>query len=236
MNILAIDTSTNVLGVGIASNEKIIGEYITNIKRNHSTRVLPAIDFLLKDCGMDIKEINKIIVANGPGSYTGLRIGLTIGKTLAWTLNIPIVGVSSLKLMAASARYFDGYISPVMDARRGNIFTGLYEYKEGKLMQAVDDQHIPTEEWCKLLKTFDKPVLFLGNDVVIHEQVIVNQLAKQVQFAPITVNIPKPGELALLAKDLKEKMCIHLHRIIYAWQKLKPNGERKRIKFEGTTL
>ncbi|WP_368993686.1 tRNA (adenosine(37)-N6)-threonylcarbamoyltransferase complex dimerization subunit type 1 TsaB [Caldifermentibacillus hisashii] len=205
MNILAIDTSTNVLGVGIASNEKIIGEYITNIKRNHSTRVLPAIDFLLKDCGMDIKEINKIIVANGPGSYTGLRIGLTIGKTLAWTLNIPIVGVSSLKLMAASARYFDGYISPVMDARRGNIFTGLYEYKEGKLMQAVDDQHIPTEEWCKLLKTFDKPVLFLGNDVVIHEQVIVNQLAKQVQFAPITVNIPKPGELALLAKNLKEE-------------------------------
>ncbi|MFZ2464090.1 MAG: tRNA (adenosine(37)-N6)-threonylcarbamoyltransferase complex dimerization subunit type 1 TsaB [Caldibacillus thermoamylovorans] len=205
MNILAIDTSTNVLGVGIASSEKIIGEYITNIKRNHSTRVLPAIDFLLKDCGMDIKEINKIIVANGPGSYTGLRIGLTIGKTLAWTLNIPIVGVSSLKLMAASARYFDGYISPVMDARRGNIFTGLYEYKEGKLMQAVDDQHIPTEEWCKLLKTFDKPVLLLGNDVVIHEQVIVNQLAKQVQFAPITVNIPKPGELALLAKDLKEK-------------------------------
>jgi tRNA threonylcarbamoyladenosine biosynthesis protein TsaB len=205
MNILAIDTSTNVLGVGIASNEKIIGEYITNIKRNHSTRVLPAIDFLLKDCGMDIKEINKIIVADGPGSYTGLRIGLTIGKTLAWTLNIPIVGVSSLKLMAAGARYFDGYISPVMDARRGNIFTGLYEYKEGKLMQAIDDQHIPTEEWCKLLKTFDKPVLFLGNDVVIHEQVIVNQLAKQVQFAPITVNIPKPGELALLAKDLKEK-------------------------------
>ncbi|MED4852144.1 tRNA (adenosine(37)-N6)-threonylcarbamoyltransferase complex dimerization subunit type 1 TsaB [Caldifermentibacillus hisashii] len=205
MNILAIDTSTNVLGVGIASNEKIIGEYITNIKRNHSTRVLPAIDFLLKDCGMDIKEINKIIVANGPGSYTGLRIGLTIGKTLAWTLNIPIVGVSSLKLMAASARYFDGFISPVMDARRGNIFTGLYEYKEGKLMQAIDDQHIPTEDWCKLLKTFDKPVLFLGNDVVIHEQVIVNQLAKQVQFAPITVNIPKPGELALLAKDLKEE-------------------------------
>jgi len=205
MNILAIDTSTNVLGVGIASNEKIIGEYITNIKRNHSTRVLPAIDFLLKDCSMDIKEINKIIVANGPGSYTGLRIGLTIGKTLAWTLNIPIVGVSSLKLMAAGARYFDGFISPVMDARRGNIFTGLYEYKEGKLIQAIDDQHIPTEDWCKLLKTFDKPVLFLGNDVVIHERVIVNQLAKQAQFAPITVNIPKPGELALLAKDLKEE-------------------------------
>jgi len=205
MNILAIDTSTNVLGVGIASNEKIIGEYITNIKRNHSTRVLPAIDFLLKDCGMDIKDINKIIVANGPGSYTGLRIGLTIGKTLAWTLNIPIVGVSSLKLMAASARYFDGFISPIMDARRGNIYTGLYEYKEDKLMQVINDQHISTEDWCELLKTFAKPVLFLGNDMVIHERVIVNQLSKQAQFAPITVNIPKPGELALLAKDLKEE-------------------------------
>jgi len=205
MNILAIDTSTNVLGVGIASNEKIIGEYITNIKRNHSTRVLPAIDFLLKDCGMDIKDINKIIVANGPGSYTGLRIGLTIGKTLAWTLNIPIVGVSSLKLVAASARYFNGFISPIMDARRGNIYTGLYEYKEDKLMQVINDQHISTEDWCELLKTFAKPVLFLGNDMVIHERVIVNQLSKQAQFAPITVNIPKPGELALLAKDLKEE-------------------------------
>lgn len=205
MNILAIDTSTNVLGVGIASDEKIIGEYISNIKRNHSTRVLPAIDYLLKDCGMSIDDIDKIVVANGPGSYTGLRIGLTIGKTLAWTLHRPISGVSTLKLMAASGRYFDGFLSPIIDARRGNIFTGLYEYKDNQLTQVVHDQHISSIDWCHLLQSFEKPVLFLGNDVNIHKQVFKEQLASQAQFAPMTINIPKPGELALLGKDVQEE-------------------------------
>jgi len=202
MNILAIDTSTNVLGVGVVSQDKVIGEYMTNVKRNHSTRVLPAIDYLLNDCGVAKNEIEKIVVANGPGSYTGLRIGVTIGKTLAWTLKVPIVGVSSLKVMAANARYFEGLISPVMDARRGNIFTGLYKYKDGKLQQVEEDKHRSVKEWGDQLKDFNKPVMFVGDDSLIHNEIFSSILNDNAIFAPLTLNVPKPGELALLGKDL----------------------------------
>lgn len=202
MNILAIDTSTNVLGVGIVSHEKIIGEYITNIKRNHSTRVLPAIDYLLKDCQMNIKDINKIVVANGPGSYTGLRIGVTIGKSLAWTLNIPVVGVSTLMVMAASARFYPGIISPIIDARRGNVFTGLYAYENGIIRCLIEDQHVGLDQWIEMIKQYDQPVLFLGNDAELHKETIERKLESNASFAPLPLNVMRPGELALLGKAL----------------------------------
>lgn len=215
MNTLAIDTSTNVLGIGVANDEQIIGEYISNIKRNHSTRVLPAIDFLLKDCNMSLNDIDKIVVANGPGSYTGLRIGVTIGKTLAWTLNLPIVGVSSLQLMAASGRYFQGLVSPIMDARRGNLFTGLYQYEDNHLANVINDQHISLVEWCELVKTYEKPVLFIGNDVALHRERIATILNGNACFAPITINIPRPGELAIIGSKLENETNIHTFKPNY---------------------
>ncbi len=203
MNIMAIDTSTTVLGVGLANDEKIIGEYVTNIKKTHSTRVLPAIDYLLKDCGISLKDIDKIVVANGPGSYTGLRIGVTIGKTLAWTLNLPVAGVSSLMAIASGGHYFSGFISPVIDARRGNIFTGLYKYENDTLRPILQDRHIHAGEWANLLKTYEKPVLFIGGDAKLHEQTFKERLHEQACFAPETVNLPRPGILARIGKDIE---------------------------------
>ena len=96
MKILAIDTSNDVLGVALLSEDKIIGEYITNLKRNQSVRVMPAIERLLADCGTKPSELDKIVVAEGPGSYTGIRTGVTVAKTMAWSLGVPLSGVSSL--------------------------------------------------------------------------------------------------------------------------------------------
>src|SRR5688572_16343086 len=135
MNVLAIDTSNQELGIAILGNDRIIGEYITNLKKNHSVRVMPAIDQLMKDCEMQPTDLDKIVVAKGPGSYTGVRIGVTIAKSLAWSLHIPLVGVSSLAILAAGAgRYFNGYVSPLFDARRNNVYTGLYRYRDGQLV------------------------------------------------------------------------------------------------------
>ena len=134
MNVLAIDTSNYSLGIALVNQEQVIGEYITNMKKNHSIRVMPAIEKLMQDCEMKPTDVEKIVVAKGPGSYTGVRIGVTIAKTLAWTLNIPLVGISSLEALAAGAgRYFDGCISPLFDARRGQIYTGLYQYRKWKI-------------------------------------------------------------------------------------------------------
>ncbi|WAA12569.1 tRNA (adenosine(37)-N6)-threonylcarbamoyltransferase complex dimerization subunit type 1 TsaB [Fervidibacillus halotolerans] len=204
MNVLAIDTSTNVLGVGVVNKEKVIGEYITNIKRNHSTRVLPAIEYLLKDCGLGIKDIHKIVVAHGPGSYTGLRIGLTIGKTLAWTLKIPLTGVSTLHLMAASGRYFEGLISPIIDARRGNIYTGLYKFSNGEWTNVLEDQHISAVEWAKKLNEYNEHVLMIGENAPTFQSVFETTLKDRVNFASVTVHNPRPGELGLIGMDQPE--------------------------------
>src|SRR5699024_1939365 len=103
MTILAIDTSNEALGIALYQNEKIIAEYISVSKIKHSTRLMPAIAQLMENADVEPKDLEKIIVAKGPGSYTGVRIGLSIAKTLAWSLNIPIVGISSLEALALLA-------------------------------------------------------------------------------------------------------------------------------------
>lgn len=203
MKVLAIDTSNYSLGLAVVDKEQVIGEYITNVKKNHSIRVMPSIETLLKDCDLTPQDITKIVVAKGPGSYTGVRIGVTIAKTLAWTLNIPLVGVSSLAILAASVgRYFPGGVSPLFDARRGQIYTGLYQYDNGIFTTVENDQLLQSTDWAKYLKAMNKPILFIGNDLPLHRSILESELGEQAIFAEITEHNPRPSELALLGMEL----------------------------------
>ncbi|WP_147536246.1 tRNA (adenosine(37)-N6)-threonylcarbamoyltransferase complex dimerization subunit type 1 TsaB [Bacillus marasmi] len=203
MKVLAIDTSNYVLGISIIDEEKVLGEYVTNVKINHSVRVMPAIEKLMKDCEITPADLTKIVVAKGPGSYTGVRIGVTIAKTLAWSLNIPLVGVSSLAILAApTARYFNGMVAPIFDARRGQVYTGLYQYENGQLTSIVNDQLVLSKDWAAELKNRAEKILFVGNDLPIHRQTIEDILGEQALFAEVTEQNPRPAELALLGKDL----------------------------------
>lgn len=203
MKVLAIDTSNYTLGVAVITEEQVIGEYITNLKKNHSVRVMPAIEKLLQDCELLPKDLDKIVVAKGPGSYTGVRIGVTIAKTLAWTLNIPLVGVSSLQVLAAGVgRYFDGAVSPLFDARRGQIYTGLYQHQNNQIEPLVQDQIILTTDWVKHLQTFAGNILFVGSDLPLHREIIKESLGERAVFAEITEHNPRPAELALLGYHL----------------------------------
>jgi tRNA threonylcarbamoyladenosine biosynthesis protein TsaB len=202
MKILAIDTSNYVLGISLIDQEKVIGEYITNLKKNHSVRVMPAIEYLMKECEIVPGDLTKIIVAKGPGSYTGVRIGVTIAKSLAWSLQIPLVGVSSLEIAAATAgRYFEGGVSPLFDARRGQIYTGLYQFKEGNLSVIEKDQLILSKDWATEMAKRSERTLFLGNDLSIHRSVLEEILGQKAVFAEITEHNPRPSELAWLGKD-----------------------------------
>ena len=209
MTILAIDTSNYPLGVALIEDNQVLGEYITNLKKNHSVRIMPAIQTLMKDCERVPAQLTKIVVAKGPGSYTGVRIGVTIAKTMAWSLKIPLVGISSLEIIAAGAgRYFDGYISPLFDARRGQVYTGLYEYQSGKLTTVKSDRLVMSADWADSLKELKKPILFVGNDLPLHQAVIKDTLGSQAVFAAITEHNPRPSELAILGKD-KQGEDIH---------------------------
>ncbi|PEJ33748.1 tRNA (adenosine(37)-N6)-threonylcarbamoyltransferase complex dimerization subunit type 1 TsaB [Peribacillus butanolivorans] len=208
MKILAIDTSNFTLGIALINDTQVIGEYTTNLKKNHSVRVMPAIETLLRDCDTSPKELTKIVVAQGPGSYTGVRIGVTIAKTLAWTLKIPLSAVSSLEVLAANGRYFNGLVSPLFDARRGQIYTGLYEMENNVLNTVMEDCNILSSEWAIRLKELKRPVLFVGQDVEIHREAITKVLGNLAVFSPVQLFNSRPSELAFIGLN-KTEVDIH---------------------------
>lgn len=211
MKVLAIDTSTYTLGVSLSDGEQVIGEHITNLNKNHSLRVMPAIEALMKECEVKPADLDKIVVAKGPGSYTGVRIGVTIAKTLAWSLNIPLVGVSSLAALAASAYFYPSYISPIFDARRGRVYTGLYRFENGKLTIVEEDQNIALKDWCSRLKELDQEVLFVGEDVSLHEESLQELLANQALLKGDIVSSPRPSNLARLGLN---EPAVDLHSFV----------------------
>lgn len=197
MNILAIDTSNQVLGVAVLTNEQIVGELITNVAKNHSGRLMPAINQLMSDIGMAPNALDKIIVAKGPGSYTGVRIGLTTAKSLAWALDIPIVGVSSIEALAYNGRFFNGYICPFFDARRETVFTGLYEWNKKVLTPVREEENILMEDWLKDIATKGKEVLFLSPDIKLYKEMILKYLPDLAIIPEAPYHIAKPSYLAV---------------------------------------
>lgn len=207
MTILAIDTSNYTLGIALLREDTVIAEYITYLKKNHSVRAMPAVHSLLNDCDMAPQDLSKIVVAKGPGSYTGVRIGVTLAKTLAWSLDIPISAVSILRRLRQMAGILTSD-QPIFDARRGQVYTGLYQYKNGLLEQVVPDQNVMLADWLEMLKEKDRPVLFLGHDTSIHKQMIKDVLRTKGFIGTATQHNPRPSELAFLGKE-KEAADVH---------------------------
>lgn len=210
MTILAIDTSNFPLGIALINEDNVIGERITYLRKNHSVRAMPAIENLMQECDIKPADLCKIVVAKGPGSYTGVRIGLTIAKTLAWTLNIPITSVSSLAVLAAGVgRYYGGYVCPIIDARRGYVYTGLYKFEQNNLVSVKEDSYMLLTDLLEHITETKNEVLFVGNDLNKHEQTIKTTLKGNFQFAFQTENNPRPSELAFLGAN-KKSDDVHL--------------------------
>lgn len=170
MKILAIDTSNRPLSVAILEDKRLLAETTTNVLRNHSTTLMPIVEDLLKKAATTIQEIDRFVVAKGPGSYTGLRIGVTTAKTFAFTLNKELVGVSSLKVLAANYKNTNRVIVPLFDARRQNVFAGVYRWENGELVNVMPDRHISLEKLQEKLK--DNEVVFIGEDAIKLEKEI----------------------------------------------------------------
>ena len=149
---LGIDTANTPISVALVKDGELLIEENSAMAINHSLRAMPAIEELLEKAGLAPADIDAIAVSEGPGSYTGARIGVTIAKTLAWTLGKPLVGVSTLKALAANALFFNGLVCPIVDARRGNVYAGVYQYAAGKLTEIIEDGHYSLEELVHLLE------------------------------------------------------------------------------------
>lgn len=170
MNIIAVDTSSSALNIGVLEGQKILGTIQLNGIKNHSIIMLSNVDELLQKVQRTPHKMDRIVVTKGPGSYTGLRIGVTFAKTLAWTLKKELVGVSTLEAMAANVKE-DGYIIPILDARRKNVYTGVYQRNGQQLIQVEKDRHVSLEKWCDFLKENGyQEGLFLGETTSFKEE------------------------------------------------------------------
>lgn len=143
MNILALDSSSKALSVALVADGNVLGELTLNSKKNHSTTLMTSIDFLLAQAGIEPTALDRIAVAKGPGSYTGLRLAATVGKTLAFSLDKELVGVSSLLAIAKRWQDPQAFVVPLLDARRGNAYAAVYKNGE----QIVADQHCVFSEF-----------------------------------------------------------------------------------------
>ncbi|RIU88347.1 tRNA (adenosine(37)-N6)-threonylcarbamoyltransferase complex dimerization subunit type 1 TsaB [Oceanobacillus picturae] len=197
MNILAIDTSNQVLGIAIVKDNKPIGEMKTNLAKNHSVRLMPAIDQLMRDVSITPDELDQIVVAKGPGSYTGVRIGLATAKSMAWALDIPVIGVSSLEVLAYQGRFFNGYICPFFDARRGLVYSAVYEWKNGQPEVLYKEENLLMADLLESLAKEDKPVLFLSPDIDIYMEAINTQLGKQAVIPELAYQVADASHLVL---------------------------------------
>ncbi|CQR47442.1 tRNA threonylcarbamoyladenosine biosynthesis protein TsaB [Paraliobacillus sp. PM-2] len=204
MSILAIDTSNETLGVSIYDDhiQKTKIEYTENSKTKHSKRLMPVIDQVMKDASLYPKDLTKIVVAKGPGSYTGVRIGLSTAKMMGWTLNIPVIGVSSLEVLALNGANQSYKICPFFDARRGLVYTGLYESDElGQIRLVKEEQNILFSDWLNQLKKEDQTIIFLSPDVDLHKETI-REMLKEKAIIPIEkFHIPSPSLLAISGKN-----------------------------------
>lgn len=201
MKILAFDSSNQPLSVALIENDTLITEQTINMKRNHSIQLMPAIEEALKQAKWTLDDIDRIAVASGPGSYTGLRIAVTIAKSLSWARDIELVGISSLQVLAANSFQKESTkIVPLFDARRQNIYTGLYERNaKGELTQVTSDTHMPAAQWAEYLAKQEGTFELVGQDANLFKELFKEKLGDRVQIANPAQSVPRASALAFLA-------------------------------------
>ena len=200
MKILGLDSSGLVASVAVTEDGSLLGEYTVNYKKTHSQTLLPMLDTLAEMLELDLKTLDYIAVAGGPGSFTGLRIGSSTAKGLGLALDIPLVHVPTLEGMAHNFAGSGEYICPIMDARRGQVYTGVYRV-DGKRPEAVLRQcAMDMEELIGYLNTLEERIVFLGDGVPVFKELIEEQMKVSYRFAPPSNDRQRAASVAALGE------------------------------------
>ena len=160
---LAFETSAKAASVALTRDGKLLGESYQNTGLTHSQTLMVMAQDLLKQCGCTIEDITAVAVAEGPGSFTGVRIGVAAAKGFAWGKELPCYGVSTLEAMALSLGVWQGYVCPCMDARRQQVYNALFYAENGKLRRVTEDRAIALKDLAEELKNFKEPVFLVGD-------------------------------------------------------------------------
>ena len=196
---LALDTATGVCTVGLVRDGHVLAEYDISVGLTHSEGLMPQVDQMFARTGIKKEEIDRIAVSIGPGSFTGLRIGLAAAEAMAYAWQCGICGVNTLEALAWNIPVAGVVLAPVLDAQKGNYYTAFYEWVQGELQEVQPVEMADAETLLQQLKACGKPVLLMGEC----ERLLKNPLPAGISVAPEQVRLPKASSVALAAEGME---------------------------------
>jgi tRNA threonylcarbamoyladenosine biosynthesis protein TsaB len=199
--LLAIDTTTRVCSVALGDHEKIWAEYQLNGKNTHSQRLMPLIVSLFRDSGIDKSRLEGVALTIGPGSFTGIRIGMATAKGLCQGLNIPAVGVMTLDALAEACTFFPGLICPILDARKNQVYTALYRGAAGDPEMLQPAAALSIDELGHKLAAYEDEVIFLGDAVESYGGALRQILGQRYREMPLPSRLNRAA--LVLQKGIK---------------------------------
>ena len=205
MKILALDSSGLVASAALVEDDTLVAEYSTNYKKTHSQTLLPMLDEIRRMVELDLSSVDVIAVAAGPGSFTGLRIGSATAKGLGLALGIPIAAVPTVDALAMNLYGSDKLICPLMDARRSQVYTGLYTFeREGEryvLRAQVEQCALPVGKLTEKINALNREVILLGDGVPVYQDMLKKNLNVPYSFAPAGCNRQRAALAAVLGAE-----------------------------------
>lgn len=199
MKILALDSSGLVASAAVIEDDTLLAEYTICYKKTHSQTLLPMLEEIRKNIELDMNSIDAIAVSAGPGSFTGLRIGSATAKGLGLALDKPLIAVPTLEAMACNLYDTPGLICPIMDARRRQVYTGIYRFADHQLQVVRDQEAKGIDELIDELNALGEEAVFLGDGVPVFADRIGGKITVPFSFAPVHLNKQKAGAVAALA-------------------------------------
>ena len=200
MKILAIDSSSLVASVAVVEDDIMVAEYTINHKKTHSQTLLPMINEISKMAELDLSQVDAIAVSGGPGSFTGLRIGSATAKGLGLVWDKPLIYVPTVDAMAYNLYGTDKLICPMMDARRNQTYTGLYEFKNDEFAIVMEQCAISVDELIEEINKLGREVIFLGDGVPVFKATLDEKLSVEHTYALAHMNRQRAGAVAVLGQ------------------------------------
>lgn len=201
MKILALDSSGMVASVAVAEDDTLLAEYTVNYKKTHSQTLLPMLDEIARMIELDLNTIDAVAVAGGPGSFTGLRIGAATAKGLGLALRKPLVNIPTVEGLAYNLFGVEKVICPLMDARRNQVYTGIYTFAGGEFQVLAPQMAVSVGEIAEKLNEIGREVVFLGDGVPVYREMLGGLLKVPYQFAPAHLNRQRAASVAALAME-----------------------------------
>lgn len=199
MKILAIDSSGIVASAAVVAEDTVLAEFNTNYRKTHSETLLPMIDSIMKMTETDVKDLDAVAVAKGPGSFTGLRIGSATAKGIALAAGKPIIEISTLEAMAYQLYGAEGIICPMMDARRHEVYYGFYRFEGEKLIQVMPDGAAPAADVIERINSLGEKAVLTGDGVPVNEETIKQGMKVPYTEAKPFQNRQRAAALGILA-------------------------------------